>query len=153
MPYKPPPFKPTLSYEGKVLSDYKQQINMQSKLLASIRSYLPERLACHILYCAFSEQKVSLYTDSAIWSSQLRFYHQVILNTLLSSNLGSFQSLKIKVIPKSTTLEDKDNKIYPSTENVNCILGAAEQQTDDLLKNALLNLGRTFQKKSRDTKK
>lgn len=150
MAYKKNPFKPTLSYEGSILSGYKQQINLQNKLLATIKASVPDRLACHILYCAFSEQKVSLYTDSAIWSSQLRFYHQAILNTLLSSNVGSFQSLQIKVLPKSTPAENKDNKIYPSAENISAILGTAEQQTDDLLKNALLNLGKTFQKKSSD---
>lgn len=152
MAYKKNPFKPTLSYEGRVLSGYKQRINIQNKLLATIKASVPDRLASHILYCAFSEQKVSLYTDSAIWSSQLRFYHQAMLNTVLSSNFGSFQSLQIKVIPKSTTPEDKDNKTYPSAENISAILGAADLQTDDLLKNALLNLGKTFQKKCRDKK-
>jgi len=151
MPYKKNSFKPTLDYRSTILSGYKQQIAIQNKLLVSIKSSVPDRLAGHILSCAFSDQKVSMYTDSAIWLSQLRFYHQTILNTLLSSKLGSFQSLDIKIIPKKIQPETKDNKTYPSMDNVTFILDAAEQQPDNLLKNALLNLAETFQKKSKNS--
>lgn len=143
-------FKTTLAFEGKVFTQYKYQIETQTKLLIKIKAALPEHLSEHALYCVLTNKKLSLYTDSAIWSSQLRFYHQTILQALLSSHKGIIETLQIKIIPQTIEAKDEhqDLKKLPSTENINFILAQAEQQSDSTLKNALLKLGETFQKKS-----
>lgn len=146
MPYKRTTFKSALSYEGKILSSYKFQIDTHSKLLNTIKSSLPETLASHALYCVVSDQKVSLYTDSAIWSSQLRFYQQSILQNLSNSYQSIFQSLQIKIIPKTTENNKQIDKTLPSTENIDLIMQQAELQNDDELKTALLRLGKTCKK-------
>lgn len=152
MTYKHSTFKSTLAFDGKVFTLYKYQIETQEKLLKKIRSTLPEHLSEHVLYCVLTNKKISLYTDSAIWSSQLRFYHQTILQSLLKTHRGIIETLQIKIIPQTIKkeIEPHPPKQIPSTENINFILGQAEQQSDETLKKSLLKLGETFQKKSKD---
>lgn len=152
MIYKHSSFKSTLSFDGKVIALYKYQIEAQTKLLKKIKTVLPSHLSSHALYCVLSNKKVSLYTDSAIWSSQLRFYHQPILQSLLSSHEGIIETLQIKVIPQTITEQPIQKRIknVPSAENISFILEQAEHQSDEQLKNALLRLGKSFQKKHKD---
>jgi len=145
-------FKSALGYEGKVFALYKYQIETQTRLLKKIQSLLPEHLSSHVLYCVLNNKKLSLYTDSAIWSSQLRFYHQTILQALLRTHSGVIETLQIKIIPqtiKQDDSEEKEHKTLPSSENIDFILQQAEQQSDETLKKALLKLGSTFKKKSK----
>ncbi|KAF3984572.1 MAG: DUF721 domain-containing protein [Methylococcales symbiont of Hymedesmia sp. n. MRB-2018] len=146
-------FKSALAYEGKVFSYYKQQQEIQQKLLNIIKASLPDHLACHALYCVVTERKVSVYTDSAIWSSQLRFYHQQMLKKLLTSNQGHFEVLQIKIIPAVVERENKLSNIIPSKENISFILEQANNQTDESLKNALLKLAATLNKLSKQQKR
>lgn len=141
-------FKAALSYDKKIISSYKYQIDLQSKLLQKIKLKIPQELSSHLLYCVISDKKVSLYTDSAVWSSQLRFYHQIALQAAQDSNLGSFETLQVKIIPK---VKEKVDKIkitkLPSNKNIASILSQAENLTDLKLKNALVKLGETLQNK------
>lgn len=152
MAYKKSSFKSTLGFEGTILTLYKYQIETQAKLLKKIKTALPDHLSSHALYCVLNNKKLSLYTDSAIWSSQLRFYHQTILQSLLTSHSGVIETLQIKIIPKKTEQapEQKQEKKLPSSENIDFILEQAEHQGDEKLKKALLNLGKTFQRKSKE---
>ena len=144
MTYKHKPLKPALDYDGKVLIGYKYQIEIQNKLLKKIKSSLPDHLSCHALFCVISGKKVLLYTDAAVWSSQIRFYHPIILQELSISHQGRVEELQIKIIPTSMKQEIREMKKFPSKESVECILSQAESQTDEKLKEALLRLGRTF---------
>ena len=146
MPAKNNFFKSALGYEGKIFATYKYQLEIQNELLNAVKSTLPSHLSSHALYCVASGKKVIIYTDSANWSSQLRFYHQGILQALSASSSRPFEALQIKIIPQ--TVERKQNKTLspPSTENIELILNQAEHQTDGKLKEALLKLGRTFKK-------
>ncbi len=139
---------PALGFEGKILAAYKYQIEIQKVLLKTIKSSLPENLSKHALYCVLSGKKVSLYTDSAVWSSQLRFYHQSILQSLLNSERGTIEVLQIKIIPKTIEQQQRKTMNIPSTENIDFILQQAANQTDEKLKTALMKLGKTFTKLS-----
>ncbi len=146
-------FRSTLDYGGKVFTLYKYQIETQAKLLKKIKCLLPEHLSSHALYCVLSNKKVSLYTDSAIWSSQLRFYHQAILQGLQGTHEGVVESLQIKVIPPLVEpLETirSDTKKLPSNKNIDFILEQAKNQKDDKLRDSLLRLGQAFKKKSKE---
>lgn len=140
-------FQPALGFEGKILAGYKYQIEIQKALLKTIKSTLPENLSKHALYCVLSGKKISLYTDSAVWSSQLRFYHQTILQSLMNSERSMIEILQIKIIPKTIDQQQQKKTMnLPSTENIDFILQQAENQTDEKLKTALLKLGKTFAK-------
>ena len=141
-------FKSALGYEGKIFATYKYQLEIQNELLKTVKSALPSHLSSHALYCVASGKKIIIYTDSASWSSQLRFYHHDILQALSTPNNRLFEALQIKIIPQ--TIERKQEKELnpPSPENIELILSQADHQTDEKLKAALLRLGRTFKKLS-----
>jgi len=151
MAYKKTTFKSSLAFDGKVFTLYKYQIETQAKLLRKIKVALPDHLSEHALYCVLTNKKISLYTDSAIWSSQLRFYHQSILQSLLSSHSGVIETLQIKVIPQVIEPEHKQKELkkIPSEENINFILEQAEHQSDENLRDSLLRLGKCLQRKSK----
>jgi len=152
MAFKYNTFKPALGYHGKIFTLYKYQIETQAKLLKIIQATLPDHLSAHALYCVLSNKKISVYTDSAAWSSQLRFYHRTMLQALLSSQEGVIETLQIKIIPPSIEKEpaQKKTKNIPSAKNIDFIFDQAEHQSNEKLKNALLKLGKTFQKKSNE---
>jgi hypothetical protein len=142
-------FKSALEFDGKVLATYKYKIEIQKRLLETIKSALPKNLSHHALYCVVSEKKVSLYTDSAVWSSQLRFYHKTILRALIDSKQGRFELLQIKVIPKTMEQALGSTPKLPSAENISFIFNQAnDQKNNDVLKTALLKLATTFKKLS-----
>lgn len=147
MAYKKSFFKPVLNYDQKIIANYQYQIDIQSKLLQKVKSILPNHLSIHVLYCVASEKKLSLYTDSAVWSSQLRFYHRTILQTLSEDSLGYFETVQFKIIPQTIEIEKKKKKNFPSIENIDCIINSAEEQDDKNLKNALNKLGNTLKNK------
>ncbi len=142
-------FKPALDCESKVFTHYKIQIQIQNELLAKIRSTLPDHLACHALYCVVSGKRISLYTDSSAWSSQLRFYHQTMLQGLSTSIRRNFEEIKIKIIPKTIENKTKEENTIPSAINIDLILNHAENQTDKKLKQSLSNLAKTLKKLSK----
>jgi hypothetical protein len=146
MPVKNSFFKSVLGYEGKTLATYKYQLAIQNELLNVVKSALPSHLSSHALYCVATGKKITLYTDSATWSSQLRFYHQSILRALSTSNNRVFEALQIKIIPQTFERKQMKTLMSPSPENIDLILSQAEHQTDKKLKAALLKLGRTFKK-------
>ncbi len=154
MAFKTNTFKSALGYNGKIFTLYKYKIETQATLLKKIKATLPDHLSAHALYCVLSNKKVSLYTDSAIWSSQLRFYHQTILQGLLGSHEGVIETLQIKITPSSIEQkpEQKKTKNIPSDENIDYILEQAEHLNEGNLKDALLRLGQTFQKNSKPYK-
>ncbi len=140
-------FKSALAYEGKILSYYKRQQDIQNGLLNLIKSALPEHLAHHAQYCVVSQKKVLLYTDSANWSSQLRFYHQSMIQKISTSNQGRFEILQIKIIPP--IIEQKEQPVpIPSKENITLLLEQANHQQDVTLKTALRNLAGTLERLS-----
>ena len=144
MTFKKNHFKSALDYDGKVLVGYKYKIETQNKCLNKIKLSLPDHLSTHALFCVISGKKVLLYTDAAVWSSQLRFYHQTILQALSTSSPGKFEELQIKIIPMTMGQEERESIKIPSTENIDLLLNQAENQTDEKLKMALLKLGSTL---------
>lgn len=145
---KPNFFKASLSYDTHVFNQYKYQIDLHSQLLDLIKSILPEKLAQHALFCVSSGKKVSLYTDSSVWSSQLRFYHQAILQVLHHSNLVYVELLQIKIIPPTQKIEQKNTIELPSKETISLIMDQAQDRENDVLKTAMLKLGNTLSKLS-----
>ena len=142
-------FKSVLNYDQKIMTRYKYQLAIHAKILQLIQQALPSELARHVLYCTVSDKKISLYTDSAVWTSQLRFYQQAILQAATNSQQGSFEIFQAKIIPPIKETVVKNKTITPSKESIDQLLNQAEHQADDELKNALLKLGNTLKKRRR----
>ena len=142
-----------LGYDKKIFSYYQNRIKTQNELLKTIKSALPSSLSEKVHYCVITENKLSLYTDSALWASQLRFYQQNLLESVLKENQRSFEKLQIKIIPKTSEIKSESNQQLPSKKNIFLILDQAENQQDKKLKNALLKLGNTLRKKKSENAK
>jgi len=141
-------FKSASRYQNRVMDFYHQKIQQQQQLLQQIQAILPKHLAEHVLHCVLSEKKLILYTDAAIWSSQLRFYQTTILHSFSQTQLN-LELLQIRLIPPTSTHKVDKEPLIPSKKNIDDIRNNAHQITDDKLQQALLNLSRTLERLSK----
>ncbi|WP_305909260.1 DciA family protein [Methylomarinum sp. Ch1-1] len=148
MPKQSQSFKSVLNYPQRLFTIYQHKINQQTQLLALIKSAIPAQLADHALHCVLSGKKILLYTDSAIWSSQLRFYQQTILGQLHEHGYRGIETLQIKVTPQQIADEHPSNVKIPCRKNIELIRQQGMQQSDDRLNRALLRLSETLDRLS-----
>lgn len=144
MPYSNNFLKSASYYETSILSKYKQQIKLHSVWLNKIKAMLPDYLAQRALFCVVSDKQLSLYTDSSVWASQLRFYHKNILTELNKAKNIGFESLKIKILLKTNRPDTIQNCNIPTKKTINLILSYAKCQKNSQLKEALSKLGKTL---------
>jgi hypothetical protein len=72
-------FKSALEFHNQTIDKLVTRIDEQKDLLSVVKSVLPENLAKHALHCVIHDSALLIYTDAAVWSSQLRFYQAAIL--------------------------------------------------------------------------
>lgn len=72
-------FKPILEFHNRAIDKLVTQVEQQQDLLSVVKSVLPENLAEHTLHCVIHDATLLVYSDAAVWSSQLRFYQAAIL--------------------------------------------------------------------------
>ncbi len=72
-------FKPVLDFHNQTIDKLTTRIAQQKDLLSVVRDVLPTNLAEHTLHCVVHDTTLLIYTDAAIWSSQLRFHSTTIL--------------------------------------------------------------------------
>lgn len=72
-------FKPVLAFHNQTIDKLVTQVAQQKDLLSVVQSVLPPNLAEHTLHCVIHDATLLLYTDAAVWSSQLRFHSSAIL--------------------------------------------------------------------------
>ena len=72
-------FKSISEFHNRTIDKLVFEIDQQNNLLSVVRSVLPKMLAQHTQRCVIHDATLLIYTDSAVWSSQLRFYNAVIL--------------------------------------------------------------------------
>ncbi len=148
MPGHHQPFKPVLYPAGKLLNAYQQKINQQQQILGILKSVLPDDIAIHALYCVISGHKLLVYTDSSSWSSQLRFYHLVMLNKVVESGWKQIQLLQIRIIPEQIKPSLQHSANIPSKKNIQFIRQQIQSPVTDKLNNALLKLCDTLDRLS-----
>jgi hypothetical protein len=73
-------FKPISEFHNRAIDKLVTQIDQQKTLLSVVKNALPEMLAEHTLHCVIHDAILIIYTDAAVWSSQLRFYQTVLLD-------------------------------------------------------------------------
>jgi|LakMenEpi03Aug12_release.lakeMendotaPanAssembly.Ray.scaffolds.fasta_scaffold16499_7 hypothetical protein len=140
-------FKSALDFDGRQMAVCLAMIAEQNKLLAIVKTALPIEIAKSVSHCVRSKQRLLLYTESASWASQLRFYHQAILNKLAETEYKNIQGLQVKIQPK--TIEQKTGRLLliPSAKNIRMIQEQVKDQEQDVLSQALLRLSNTLEKR------
>jgi hypothetical protein len=140
-------FKSALDFDGRQMAICLAMIAEQTKLLAIVKTALPDEIAKSVVHCVKSKQRLLLYTESASWASQLRFFHQAILNKLAETEYKNIQDLQVKIQPK--TIEQKTGRLLliPSANNISMIQEQVKNQEQDVLSQALLRLSNTLEKR------
>ncbi len=142
------PFKSILSYPENKINTFQNKIRQQQQVLKLIQSVLPENLANHAQYCVITGSKLFVYTDSATWSSQLRFHHPAMLNKVIESGWKHVQLLQIKLLPSQNKTVSQKTVNLPSDQQIQCLRQEAIAQTDKRLNQSLLKLCDTLERLS-----
>ena len=135
-------FKAINTLQSRPLNQLQHKINAQYHLTKRVKTLLPEPLAEQVLHCISKDNTLILYTHSAVWASQLRFYSRTITDSLTREQITT---LHIKVIQKpsfSNTPKRKPN--IPSTEKIEFLKTYSDTVQDGQLKTALLKLSNTL---------
>lgn len=133
--------KPTLAYENHNIGKLHATIKLQLFTLKHIKSVLPDQLAAHVLHCVPTNKKLLIYTNSANWATQLRFYDRKIIAAATSAGFTSINNMQVKITdaPTSNTKRKRDLKL-PSQSVVDDIYRQGIIGTDPELSQALVRL-------------
>ncbi|MDD5579119.1 MAG: DciA family protein [Methylobacter sp.] len=144
------PFKAALAFPNRTIVNLYSQVEHQKLLLQVIRTVLPETLAKYARHCVINNKKLLIYTDSANWASQLRFYNTEILAAIPLLTRQSIEVMQIKIISEQTGISRQpgEKAIIPSAENIEIIRNHSFAVPDNQLKLALLKLSATLERLS-----
>lgn len=93
-------FKPALEFHNQTLDKLVARVEQQQDLLSVVKSVLPENLAEHTLHCVIHDETLVVYTDAAVWSSQLRFYQTALLKISSSFVQVPVQRIQIRLMKR-----------------------------------------------------
>jgi hypothetical protein len=150
MKKKPTPFKAALSFPNRTIAHFYSQIEQQKQVLARIHAVLPTTITEHALHCVINGKKLLVYTDTAAWASQLRFYNSAILAAIAPVTRESVSIMQIKVRMEMLTKTSLPGRtpIIPSAEKIAFIHNHSLTVSDEQLKLALQRLSATLAKRS-----
>lgn len=139
-------FKLAQSFQNRPLDALQSRLNQQQSLLRGIRSELPPSLANHVLHCVVNEKKLLLYTDSAVWASQLRFLKQEILQAASKVQQAPLEKLHIRILADQINESPRTGRKanLPSEEKIAMIREQANNTQDSQLEQALQRLSTTL---------
>ena len=144
-------FKVALLFPNRTIANFYSQIEQQKQILQCIHEVLPVAIAQHVLHCVINGRKLLVYTDTAAWASQLRFYNSAILAAIAPVTRASISIMQIKVrletLPTTLSIPGR-RPIIPSAEKIAFIQTFGLTVADEQLQRSLLKLGATLEKLS-----
>jgi len=141
-------FKTLLDYPSKTLSGLLGQVQRQKQLLAHVCRGLPELLASHIVHGLISDNRLLIYTDSAVWATQLRFYAAMMKQAAEDFSGKPIESVRIKIVADSVGIsEKKPGKLnVPSLATIAILQSDSLHIADENLQHALQKLSLTLKR-------
>ena len=142
------PFKKSFAYPNRTMVYLHSQIEQQQRMLKQIKAVLPDNLAKQTKHCLIKDHNLLVYTDSAIWASQLRFYNSAILASMQTLVKSPIDNLQIKIINRTSgvTASAIRKANLPSLEGIDLIRKHSLSISDDKLSVALLKLSTTIKR-------
>jgi hypothetical protein len=138
--------KEPLKFHNRTVVGFYARIELQTRLLTAVQGMLPEDLAKHIQHCLIKNNCMLIYTESAVWGSQLRFYERLIISRV--SELLDFAVVKVQIrilaVPTGLAIMPGRKAQCPSMENIDRIRADSLAITDGQLQSALLKLTATL---------
>jgi len=140
-------FRAAVDFDSGSLAVYMEKIAEQNQLLGVVRLALPSNIAKHINYCVQSRPRLLIYTESAVWASQIRFYHEAILSKLLEVGLQNISQVSVRIMFQFDDRKKSRPVLLPSAETVQSLLSSVDQKSDDVLDRALTKLAETLKRR------
>lgn len=138
-------FTSMVTLQSRTLKQLQHQIATQQQLTQRIKTVLPQTLANQVLHCILKKNHLLIYTHSANWASQLRFYSPVIIDAAAESIGAGISTVQTKIIAKPHVPNVSPRKLnVPSAENIQFLKTYGVSIQDDPLKVALLKLSKTL---------
>ena len=143
-------FKAALSFPNRTIAHFYSQIEQQKQVLLRIHQVLPVAMAEHALHCVINGKKLLVYTDTAAWASQLRFYNSAILAAIapVTRESVSIMQIKVRMEASATAFQPGRAPNIPSAEKIELIHNHSLTVSDEQLKRALQRLSATLAKRS-----
>ena len=139
-------FKPALSYPNRTTVSIITRVDLHRKILAVIRAVLPESLANHALYCVLENRKLLIYSQSAAWASQLRFYSPAMLAAVNAKTDVSVELIQVRILQQHPVQLITEPKKIPAPETIESIQDRLISLPESKLKQSLLSLSETLRK-------
>ncbi len=141
-------FKTAFDFDVRQIMITLEKIAEQNKILAIVKTALPADIAPHLQHCLYSENCLLIYTNSASWASQIRFFQKDILCKILESGQYNISRLQVKILPPFNEQSSKRIALTPSAQNLEFIRNQRNcNQTDDVLSQAFARLVKTLDKR------
>ncbi len=140
-------FKSALDFEARQLAVSLEIIAQQQKLLAIVRTALPDEIAVHVQHCVHSGKRLLVYTEAACWASQIRFYSEAILNKIIATGQLNITTLQIKITQQFDQQFQQRYARLPSADNISLLRNRLKTNEDDILAQALIRLAKTLEKR------
>lgn len=140
-------FRLAQTFQNRSLAAVQGRLGQQQALLQRIRNKLPPELAHHVLHCIADRNQLVLYTDSAVWASQLRFYQQEVLEAAAAAEhpCAKMQVRMLTELPEASP-RPTDKAQLPSAETIAMLQKSADELGDSQLQQALRRLNATLAK-------
>ncbi len=91
-------FKSVLEFHNQTIDKLVSEIDQQNNLLALVKGALPKTLAENTLHCVVHGTTLLIYTNAAVWSSQLRFYEMAILDAISLFVISPVKRVQIRLV-------------------------------------------------------
>ena len=131
-----------------VLSNLNQRLNNHSDLLRLVQKSLPESLSIHCVGCCLNQPTLVLYSKSAVWISQLRFYKPVLLDSINSKAPQYVISeiiFRVLVTPYGLTSQHIVNRPnIPSYQTIEEMTESTRHISDEQLRQSFEKLAKTL---------
>ena len=122
-------------------------ISQQQVLRQRVCAALPAHLAQHVQHCVLSDKRLLIYTDSANWASQIRFFNGVILNAIGLTEQQNIERLQIKVTEQAPVSEPVRTPTLPSQAVIDYLQQHADGDPNDTVHQSLKRLANTLTKR------
>lgn len=148
-------YRPVLTYQNRITSLLWNQIAQQKQVLQAVQLVLPENLAKQVKHCLIKNQNLLVYTDSAVWASQLRFYSTMMIVAIAPLATVPITEVLIRIITQPVGFVTKTERKarLPSPEKIAELQKDSLSIADESLRLSLLELGETLARLSRQTAK
>lgn len=144
------PLKPVTEYKNRNILHIQQQAALHERVLAGIKEVLPQELKNKPLSCVVKKNTLIIYTQSASWATQLRFYSLEMQNAIKTRLKIPLTKVHIRILPTPGQNNTQTRHVKtPALERINELELVARIFSDPTLKTALINLSKTLKRRKK----